>query len=420
MFTTSRDVTYERFNNRHPESDNMQRSFIYLMFLASLLVDTPGQLRALDEQESLSLLVRTLDTIDDPAVQTALLQGMLNGLDGRRNIPAPAAWGKVGAKLAKSDNAQVRELASRLSQIFGDEAAMQRALATVQDRSRQLAARRRALHSLLSQKNKSVSALLEPLLDEPELRLDAIRGYAAIENIRAPEILLPRYLKWPSEHRQAIIETLATRRKYAESLLAAIKAKQIPRADIPSHVARSLSLILGEAFVKVYGNVQQLSVDRTKQINKYKELLSSTALADADPAKGRLIFKETCAACHVLYEAGGKIGPDLTGSNRANLDYILLNSIDPSYDVPQGYKMVIIQTIDGRVLNGVIAEENAQRIILKTVQQPTVVILKSDIEDRKISPKSMMPDGQLDKLKPQEVMNLIKYLQTTEQVELAQ
>ena len=404
----------------HPESDKMQRSFIYLILLTSLIVYTPDQLSAVDEQESLALLVETLDTIDDPAVQTALLQGMLNGLDGRRNVPAPAAWLKVGAKLAKSDNPQVRELVSRLSQIFGDEAAMQRALATVQDRSSQLDARRRALHSLLSQKNKGVSALLEQLLDEPELRLDAIRGYAAIENERAPEILLPRYVKWTSEHRQAIIETLATRRKYAESLLAAIKAEKIPIADIPSHVARSLSLILGESFVKVYGDVRQLSVDRTKQINKYKELLSSTAFANADPSRGRLIFKETCAACHVLYGTGGKIGPDLTGSNRANLDYILLNSIDPSYDVPQGYKMVIIHTVDGRVLNGVIAEENAQRIILKTVQQPTVVILKSDIEARKISPKSMMPDGQLDKLKPQEVMNLIKYLQTTEQVELAQ
>ncbi len=404
----------------HPESDKMQRSFICLILLTSLIVYTPDQVSAVDEQETLALLVTTLGTIDDPAVQTALLQGMLNGLDGRRNVPAPAAWLKVGAKLAKSDNSQVRELVARLSQIFGDEAAMQRALAIVQDRSSQLDARRRALYSLLSQKNKSVSALLEQLLDEPELRLDAIRGYAAIENERAPEILLPRYVKWTSEHRQAIIETLATRRKYAESLLAAIKAKKIPIADIPSHVARSLSLILGDSFVEVYGDVRQLSVDRTKQINKYKELLSSTAFANADPSRGRLIFKETCAACHVLYGTGGKIGPDLTGSNRANLDYILLNSIDPSYDVPQGYKMVIIHTVDGRVLNGVIAEENAQRIILKTVQQPTVVILKSDIEARKISPKSMMPDGQLDKLKPQEVMNLIKYLQTTEQVELAQ
>jgi len=406
--------------NKHRESDTMQRLIMFLILLISLIIYTPDQLSAVDEQESLALLVQTLDTIEDPAVQTALLQGMLNGLDGRRNVPAPVAWSKVGTKLAKSDNAQVRELASQLSQIFGDEAAMRRALATVQDRSNQIDARRRALHSLLSQKNESVSALLEKMLDESELRLDAIRGYAAIENDRAPDILLARYIKWPSEYRKAIIETLATRRKYAESLLAAIIAKKIPRADIPSHVARSLSVILGDSFVKVYGDVRQLSVDRTKQINHYKNLLSTPDFDNADPASGRLIFKKTCAACHVLYETGGKIGPDLTGSNRANLDYILLNSIDPSYDVPLGYKMVIIQTVDGRVLNGVIAEENAQRIVLKTVQQPTVVILKSDIEARKISSKSMMPDGQLDKLKPQEVMDLIKYLQTTEQVELAE
>ena len=125
-------------------------------------------------------------------------------------------------------------------------------------------------------------------------------------------------------------------------------------------------------------------------------MLTPTALADGDAARGRAIYNKTCASCHTLYGAGGKIGPDLTGSNRANLDYILLNSVDPSYDVPEGYKMVIIQTVDGRVLNGVIAEENAQNVVLKTVEQPRVVVLKKDIEVRRISPKSMMPDGQLD------------------------
>ena len=82
--------------------------------------------------------------------------------------------------------------------------------------------------------------------------------------------------------------------------------------------------------------------------------------------------------------------------------------------------MVIIQTVDGRVLNGVIAEENAQNVVLKTVEQPRVVVLKKDIEVRRISPKSMMPDGQLDQMKPQDVINLIKYLQTIEQVEVAE
>jgi len=288
----------------------------------------------------------------------------------------------------------------------------------VQNKSADIAARRRALHSLLLQKNTEVSALLVSLLNEPEFRLDAIRGFAAIENSKASNVLLKYYVDWPSEHRQAIVETLATRKSYAEALLDAIKTKRIPKEDIPAHVARSLSFLLGDSFVEVFGDVRELSQDRTTQIAKYKKLLTAEALETADPGKGRAIFKKTCAACHTLYGTGGKIGPDLTGSNRANLDYILLNSVDPSYDVPVGYKMIVIQTVDGRVLNGVIAEEDGQRVILKTVEQPRVVVLKSDIEDRLISPKSMMPDGQLDQMKPQEVKDLIKYLQTIEQVEI--
>jgi cytochrome c oxidase cbb3-type subunit I/II len=164
--------------------------------------------------------------------------------------------------------------------------------------------------------------------------------------------------------------------------------------------------------------VRDLSADRTKLLAKYKSICTPEAIADGDAARGRAVFEKTCASCHLLYGSGGKIGPDLTGSNRANLDYILLNSVDPSYDVPDGYKMVLIQTVDGRLLNGVIAEEDATRVVLKTVEQPEVVIAKDDIEARKVSTKSMMPDGQLDQMKPQEIIDLIKYLRTTEQVEL--
>jgi cytochrome c oxidase cbb3-type subunit I/II len=101
------------------------------------------------------------------------------------------------------------------------------------------------------------------------------------------------------------------------------------------------------------------------------------------------------------------------------LDYILLNSVDPSYDVPDAYKTVSVLTVDGRVVNGVLAEEDSARIVLKTAEQPRVVIAKEDIEVRKVSPKSMMPDGQLDQMEKQDVIDLIKYLRTTEQVELA-
>ncbi|MFP6670668.1 MAG: cytochrome C, partial [Pirellulaceae bacterium] len=132
----------------------------------------------------------------------------------------------------------------------------------------------------------------------------------------------------------------------------------------------------------------------------------------------RAVYKKTCAACHILYQDGGKVGPNITGSNRANLNYILLNLLDPSYDVPESYKMVMITTVNGRVLSGVIGAEDNQRLVLKTAEQPMVVISKEDIDLRKVSPLSLMPEGQLLKMKNREVLDLIKYLQTDQQVEL--
>jgi putative heme-binding domain-containing protein len=377
-------------------------------------------LQAIDETESLGLLVETLEANDDAGIRTALLKGMLRGLEGRRNVPAPKGWSELSAKLTKSDDASVRDLSTQLSQIFGDRAAVQRALAVLKDQSSEPGVRRTALRSLLTQQNREASALLESLLDQPALTLDAVRGYATVENATAAAVLLSRYEKMNPDLKRAVVETLATRKSYAQKLLTAVQQKKVTRDEIPAHVARSLNSLLGQQFVKVFGKVRPVAQDREKLIAKYKKLLTPSRIADADASRGRVLFKKTCASCHLLYGDGAKIGPDLTGSNRANLDYILLNSVDPSFDVPASYKMVSIITVEGRVLNGVIAEEDAIRVVLKTVEQPRVVILKEDIDIRKISPRSMMPEGQLDKMKQQEVADLIKYLRTTEQVEMAQ
>ncbi len=411
--------------NAHPltheplfKMQSMSRTVNPLSLLILLIIPASGQSETLDDAKAMALLVRTINASDDAAVQAALMRGMVSGLAGRRGVTAPAGWSETSEQLASSNSGEVRQLAQQLSQIFGDAKAARQALATLGDRESEIRARRSALASLLMQRNEQVSSILESLLDEPPLRIDAIRGYASIENPRAAEILLGRYPDWQAADRRAVIETLATRKGYAKALLVAIQANVVSREDVPSHVARSLSLILGDDFARTFGEVRQLAQDRQKLLAKYKAMLTDEAIGQGDASRGRAVFQKTCASCHVLYGTGGKIGPDLTGSNRANLDYILLNSVDPSYDVPEGYQMVLIQTVDGRLINGVIAEEDNQRVVLKTVEQPTLVIAKDDIEARSVSPKSMMPDGQLDQMKKQEVIDLIKYLRTTEQVEM--
>ena len=138
---------------------------------------------------------------------------------------------------------------------------------------------------------------------------------------------------------------------------------------------------------------------------------------NADASRGRAVYQRTCAACHVMYGEGGKIGPELTGSNRADTDYILLNILDPNFDVPEGYRMVTITSKDGRVYAGNVTEEDGAKVILTMVGQ-TSVISKADIKTRLVSKISLMPEGLLLTLKDKEFLDLIKYLRTEKQVEL--
>ena len=370
------------------------------------------------ETDSLGLLVQVLKGTEDPAIQASLLKGILSGLEGRRNVPSPKGWREVSGKLLESDNREVRKMALELGQVFGDPAAIKVMLATVRNKKAAVGDRRASLRALLAQQNKQVFTELLALLDEPAMRLDAIRAYGVVEQPKAADLLLKRYPKLAAQEKRAVIETLATRKTYAQALLAAMKAKTVAKQEVPTYVARSLQAILGDSFTEVYGPVREVAQDKTQLIAKYKRLLTPAALSKADPVRGRAVFQKTCAACHTLYDTGGKVGPNITGSNRANLNYILLNLLDPSYDVPESYKMVMITTVNGRVLSGVIGEENDQRLVLKTAEQPRVVIPKDDIDLRRVSPLSLMPEGQLLKMKNQQVLDLIKYLQTDQQVEL--
>ena len=389
------------------------------ILLGLLFVQGAGKdVLASNDVDSFQLVVTAVGSTTDTSVQAALLKGMLLGLEGRRSVRAPEGWSTLSTTLACSTSASVRQHALALSQIFGDTVAVASALECVQDSTIAAAQRCSTLSLLLGQQNQEASQLLKVLIDEPALTLSAIRGYAIVRNDEAPAVLISRYSKLNAQQQRAVIETLASRKAYAEALLEALKMNQIQPSAVPVQVARTLKNLLGKKFTDVYGALPVVGAEREHLIKKYKKLCKPSAVAAADASRGRAVFQKTCAACHVLYGEGGKVGPELTGANRANLDYILLNSVYPSLDVPHAYRTVSVLTVDGRVVNGVLAEEDGTKIVLRTPEQPRVVIAKEDIDFRKISPQSMMPDGQLDAMKPQEVIDLVKYLRTTEQVEL--
>ena len=124
-----------------------------------------------------------------------------------------------------------------------------------------------------------------------------------------------------------------------------------------------------------------------------------------------------CGACHSLFGEGAKIGPELTGAQRANLDYVLENLIDPNALVGKNYQMTLATLDDGRVVSGVIDIENEAIVTLKTTSGK-MTIPRSDIEDLHTSAVSMMPEGQLEKLHFDELRDLVAYLRSPRQVPL--
>jgi len=194
----------------------------------------------------------------------------------------------------------------------------------------------------------------------------------------------------------------------------------VDRRDLSAFTARQLLALndkaLAEKLTKVWGAIRKPQ-DKSEQLYRYQAVAAPDALKKADRAHGRQVFAKTCATCHTLFGEGAKIGPDLTGSQRANPEYVLTKVLDPSAVVAQDYQVTVVTTKSGRTLTGLVKEEDAATLALQT-QNEVIRVAKADIDERKKSPVSMMPEGLLAPLSDAEVRDLIAYLAGAEQVPL--
>ena len=84
------------------------------------------------------------------------------------------------------------------------------------------------------------------------------------------------------------------------------------------------------------------------------------------PKPGRQIFQDQCARCHTLFGKGGKVGPDLTTYRRDDLETMLLNIVNPSAEIREGYASHVVATTDGRTLSGIVIEQDQNVVVLRS------------------------------------------------------
>jgi putative heme-binding domain-containing protein len=354
-----------------------------------------------------------------PEGLTLLLEGMLDGLEGRKDIVTPANWQQVYASLQSSKDAKVKQLSLSIAQQFGDTEAARQFMATVQSNSATVEDRVKALRALAQKQRDELFRELPALYDDPKLRTEAIRATAEYDREQLGKLLIQKYPGFSAADKLEAVQTLASRPGYGWMLTQALKNNTIPRSDVPVYAARQLLRVVGSGFLEIWGEpLDELTGDQRAAYTKYKTLLTEGAIGGANASNGRVLFSRTCGPCHKMYNEGGTLGPDITGSNRANLDYLLSNVLNPSGEIQDDYKMVVITSRDGRTYVGNVVAENERQVTLRVVGQDAVVINKSDIQSRETTSNSMMPQGLFNALSDAEVVDLVAYLRTSTQVKL--
>jgi len=371
--------------------------------------------------DNLEPILQLILEVEDPAFRRDLLKGMRDGLAGRRNLSAPPSWKKVSAKLGQSPNAGIREEVRLLGLAFGDETALKAMRAKVLDAKAPVEERRRALNVLVEKKADGLAGDLKLLLDDNALRLEALRGMAVFGGNDVPGLVLARYAKLNDAEKRETVQMLVSRPTYAGALLEALARGIIPRSEVSVFAARQILGFndekLNASLREAWGELRPTAVNKKPLFERYRKLLTLENLKKANLSNGRLIFTRTCAACHKLYGEGGQIAPDITGSDRATLDYLLENVLDPNAAVGKDYQLNVVTTKDGRAVSGIISAENDNSLTVQSLTE-RVVLSKDDLASRKILPVSMMPEGIFLALKDEEVRDLVAYLAGTEQVPL--
>ena len=357
----------------------------------------------------------------ETSVLLNVLSGISVGLQGWRQAAMPAAWPQIVAAAGRTDSVPLNDLVRELSVLFGDGRALADVRELILNPATEIGVRRSALAALVASSESDVAEICLPLLSDSRLNVAALPGVARATDPQIAHALIENYRKFRAPDRPRVIAVLLARPSFASLLLDAMERQKIPAAHLTAFDVRQIQSLgdpeLQRRVTELWGEVRDTPQDRRETIQSLKAMLTAADETSASPQQGRVLFNQHCRQCHRMFGQGEAIGPDLTGANRSNLDYLLENIVDPSAVVSKDFGMTMVMLEDGRLLTGLLAGETEKTLRLQT-QTELLTIPRDEIEGTKRTTLSPMPDGLLDRLSPVQIRDLIAYLQQPMQVEL--
>jgi putative heme-binding domain-containing protein len=133
--------------------------------------------------------------------------------------------------------------------------------------------------------------------------------------------------------------------------------------------------------------------------------------ASGDITIGKKLFETHCALCHQVGSLGKNVGPNLTGVSHRSVEDLLSHILDPNMAINPNYVTCVVETNDGTVFTGLLAEDDAKGISLKLAQGLEQRVPRQSIKRKEVVATSLMPEGMEAAITPQQMRDLIAFLQ---------
>ncbi|MGJ8696289.1 MAG: PVC-type heme-binding CxxCH protein [Verrucomicrobiaceae bacterium] len=350
---------------------------------------------------------------------------LLRTLESGGAVEMPDNWAAMKARGEgfAARNAALFDLVARLGVRFGDEAFFPKWRQVVVDGEQAMAKREEAMELLLAGKDAGLKELALEVLGERGLQKVALRALRDFPGADTAAAIVEALPKFALPERNDAINLLATRPEMALALLKAVDSGGLSASLISPVMLDQFGRFHNEqidALVEKNWARAGAEVDLAKLGESIKEWEGklSGPMKKANASRGRQVYTVTCGSCHQLFGEGIALGPDLTGSNRTNLHYVLENVLAPSAVVGRDYLLHVFKMKDGSTVSGMIRKETEVVIRLAMPGGSVVEVEVGKIESRMEYPQSLMPSGLFEALPLQEVADLVAYLASPAQVAL--
>ncbi|WP_437231103.1 PVC-type heme-binding CxxCH protein [Planctomicrobium sp. SH661] len=266
-------------------------------------------------------------------------------------------------------------------------------------RSQTIEEDRTLTRQLLSQNPSAIlaQALFRHLGSQPD------SGYA--------ELLLSGWSGYAPSVRSLALETWASQPGWYLRFLKAIDQKEIAPGEVSLALQQQFLL---NSTANIANELEQRFQLNGSSTESLQEIVNNIKQHNGEATRGKIIFQKHCADCHQFREEGQAVGPNLSSLTGRTLETLVDAILSPNKAVEPRYLNYTVALNDGRILSGIIEADTESSLTLLKAKAERTPVLRTEIDELRSTNKSLMPEGFIKTINPQELADLIQFLQLNE------